>query len=68
MAEVDDLRRLNDADLAEDLEDTYRAVMNLRFRSATMQLSDVHAISKGRKRVARIKTIMKERELAQATQ
>jgi len=64
MAEIDDLRGLNDADLSQEMEDTQRALMNLRFRSATMQLSDVHAIRKARKRIARINTIMKERELA----
>ena len=68
MAETDDLRGLSDPDLAEEMENTQRALMNLRFRSATMQLSDVHAIRKARKRIARINTIMKERELALATQ
>ena len=68
MAEMDDLRGLSDPDLAEELENTQRALMNLRFRSATMQLSDVHAIRKARKRIARINTIMRERELALATQ
>ncbi len=64
MAEIDDLRGLNDADLSEEMEDSQRALMNLRFRSATMQLSDVHAIRKARRRIARINTIMRERELA----
>ncbi len=68
MAEMDDLRGLSDPDLAEELENTQRALMNLRFRSATMQLSDVHAIRKSRRRIARINTIMRERELALATQ
>jgi large subunit ribosomal protein L29 len=68
MAETDDLRGLSDPDLAEELENTQRALMNLRFRSATMQLSDVHAIRKARRRIARINTIMRERELALATQ
>ncbi len=68
MAEMDDLRGLSDQDLAEELENTQRALMNLRFRSATMQLSDVHAIRKARRRIARINTIMRERELALATQ
>ncbi len=68
MAEMDDLRGLSDPDLAEELDNTQRALMNLRFRSATMQLSDVHAIRKARKRIARINTIMRERELALATQ
>ena len=68
MAEMDDLRGLSDPDLAEELDSTQRALMNLRFRTATMQLSDVHAIRKSRKRIARINTIMRERELALATQ
>ena len=68
MAEMDDLRGLNDADLADELENSHRALMNLRFRSATMQLADTHAIRKARRRIARIYTIMKERELALATQ
>ena len=68
MAEMDDLRGLSDPDLTEELDNTQRALMNLRFRSATMQLSDVHAIRKARRRIARINTIMKERELALATQ
>jgi large subunit ribosomal protein L29 len=68
MAEMDDLRGLSDPDLTEELDNTQRALMNLRFRSATMQLSDVHAIRKARRRIARINTIMRERELALATQ
>lgn len=68
MAEVDNLRGLSDPDLSEELDNTQRALMNLRFRSATMQLSDVHAIRKARKRIARINTIMRERELALTTQ
>jgi large subunit ribosomal protein L29 len=65
---MDDLRGLSDPDLTEELDNTQRALMNLRFRSATMQLSDVHAIRKARRRIARINTIMRERELALATQ
>ena len=68
MAEMDDLRGLNDTDRADELENSQRALMNLRFRSATMQLSDSHAIRKARRRIARIYTIMRERELALATQ
>lgn len=68
MAEMDDLRGLSDPDLAEELDSSQQALMNLRFRSATMQLADVHAIRKARRRIARIYTIMRERELALTTQ
>ena len=62
--EIDDIRALTDDELAEELDATRRELMNLRFRTATMQLSNVNEIRKSRKRIARIKTIERERELA----
>jgi large subunit ribosomal protein L29 len=64
--EIDDIRALIDVDLIEELSQSRRALMNLRFRAATMQLSDVTEISKARKRIARINTVIKERQLAKA--
>lgn len=61
---VDDIRTLGDDELAEELEVTLKALMNLRFRAATMQLADVNEIKTSRRRVARIKTVLRERELA----
>ena len=63
---IDDIRTLGDDELAEELEETQRALMNLRFRAATMQLSDVNEIKRSRRRVARIKTVIRQRELARA--
>ena len=40
--------------------------MNLRFRAATMQLANVNEIKKAKKRIARINTVARERELARA--
>ena len=64
--EIDDLRALVDEDLATELEEAHRELMNLRFRVATMQLANVTQVKRVRKRIARINTIMTERELAQA--
>ena len=64
--EIDDLRTLSDEDLATELYETHREMMNLRFRVATMQLSNVNEISKARKRIARISTLMSERRRAAA--
>ena len=64
--EIDDLKGLTDDELAEELEESRQALMNLRFRAATMQLSNVHEIKKVRKRIARINTLVRERELAEA--
>ncbi len=65
---IDDITTLKDEELAEELVETQRALMNLRFRVATMQLADVNEIRRSRRRVARIKTIMRQRELAGAGQ
>jgi large subunit ribosomal protein L29 len=64
--EIDDLRALTDAELAEELEESQRGLMNLRFRDATMQLANVREIKKTRVRIARINTLIRERQLAGA--
>ena len=64
--EIDDIRALTDQELEEELDSTQRELMNLRFRVATMQLANVNEIKKARKRIARIKTVMRERELAKS--
>ena len=60
---VDDLRGMADQELVDELYDTRRELMNLRFRAATMQLSDVNQIKITKKRVAQILTVMRQREL-----
>ena len=64
--EIDDIRGLTDDELATELDDTRRALMNLRFREATMQLVNVNELRQARKRIARIETVKRERALAQA--
>lgn len=64
--EIDDLRALSDEDLTTELYETHRELMNLRFRTATMQLSNVNEIKRTKKRIARMNTVLRERELARA--
>ena len=64
--EIDDIRGLTDDELDTELNDSHRELMNLRFREATMQLVNVQEIKKIRRRIARISTVMRERELAKA--
>lgn len=64
MAEIDDIRALSDDELEDELGDTHRALMNLRFRAATMQLADMNEVGRAKRRIARIKTVIRERELA----
>ena len=64
--EIDDIRAMSDTELQQELNDTHRALMNLRFQVATMRLANVNEIRKTRKRVARINTVIRERELAKS--
>ena len=64
--EIDDLRAMNNEDLGKELDATRRELMNLRFRVATMQLANVNQIKKARKRISRINTVSRERELAKS--
>jgi len=63
VAEINDLRSLNDADLSEELESTQKEVMNLRFRVATLQLTNANEIKLAKKKIARIMTVIREREI-----
>ncbi len=60
---VDDLRGMGDQELVDELYDTRRELMNLRFRATTMQLSDMNQIKRTKRRVAQILTVMRQREL-----
>ena len=60
---IHEIRALSQEDTAKELESSYKELMNVRFRLATRQLSDTSQIKKVRRGIARIKTVMREREL-----
>ena len=61
---LSEIRELNDIELAKQLEEVHQELFNLRFRLATRQLVNHREIPRAKKTIARIKTIMKEREKA----
>ena len=63
MVRIDEFRALSTEDLAKQMEDSKQELLNLRFRLATKQLVNHRELPMVRKRIARIKTILKEREL-----
>ena len=67
MTQLNDIRARSVPELHEELDSTQRALMNLRFRSATMQLTDVNEIRRTRRHIARIMTVMRERELTEGS-
>ena len=60
---VDEIRALGNEELAKQLEATYQELFNLRFRLATKQLVNHREIPRVKKKIARMKMIMREREL-----
>lgn len=63
----EELRDLNDAELAEKLAEAKSELFNLRFQLATGQLDSPLKIREARREIARIKTVARERELAAET-
>ena len=62
MAEI---RKLTTQDLNKKLEENKKELFNLKFASATGNLEKPHRIKELRHEVARIKTVIRERELSE---
>ena len=60
---VGEIRALSTEDLAKQLEESHQELFNLRLRLATKQLVNHREIPRVQKEIARLKTIIREREL-----
>jgi large subunit ribosomal protein L29 len=60
---INEARALAKEDIEKELEESYREAMNIRFRLSTRQLNDTAQARKVRKKIARIKTVLREREI-----
>ncbi len=58
-----EIRALSDTELTKKLEEAHQELFNLRFKLATRQLVNHRELPKVKKRIARINTIITEREL-----
>jgi len=58
-----ELRAMTDTELRQALQEAYEELLNLRFRLSTKQLENTSCIRAVRHDAARIKTILREREL-----
>ena len=66
MSATDQLRELDDSTLLERLREAKDNAFKLRFRVATGQQDNVSEIGKAKREVARILTVLREREIAAA--
>ena len=60
---VEEIRVLNTEELVKQLEAAHKELFDLRFRLATKQLVNHREVRRVKKDIARLKTIMREREL-----
>jgi len=60
---IEEIRALKTDALAKQLEAAHEEFFNLRFRLATKQLVNHRELPRVKKEIARLKTIMREREL-----
>jgi large subunit ribosomal protein L29 len=62
-SKLSSLRELSDAELVSRLNDAHRELFNLRFQHFTRQLANYKRLEQVRHDIARIKTLLREREL-----
>ena len=62
----DDIRKLSDADLKKEIDESYRRLFALSLQRETLQLQNHREIPKMRRNVARLKTIEQQRKLSAA--
>ncbi len=60
-----EVRAMSIGEIERKLDDTYQELFNLRFQLATGQLKNVNRLSEVKHDIARMKTVLRERQLAE---
>ncbi len=60
---IQDIRDLSTQELEDKIKDLKEELFNLRFQNATNQLDNPMRIASVKKDIARVKTVLKEKEL-----
>ena len=60
-----DIRKMSDAEIEEQLTESRHELMNLRFQSITGQITDTSRFRVVRRDIARLETILRERQLVE---
>lgn len=64
---AEEIRDLSGEEIAEKIDAAREELFRLRFRSATQQLENPALIRKLRRDIARMKTILRQREMASSS-
>ncbi len=57
------IRALTDDQIQSELDNSFREMMNIRFRLSTRQINNPQELRNVKKTIARIKTVMRQRGL-----
>ena len=60
---ADEARTMSDVELGEAINEAYREIFNLQFQRGTRQLQNPMAMRQARRQVARLRTVLRERQL-----
>jgi large subunit ribosomal protein L29 len=60
-----EIRAMTSDELVQELGDAYEELFNLRFQFSTGQLENFNRLTEVKRDIARLRTIMRERELEQ---
>jgi large subunit ribosomal protein L29 len=60
-----EIRVMTSDELVQQLDDAYEELFNLRFQFSTGQLENFNRLTEVKRDIARLKTILRERELEQ---
>jgi len=58
---IDELRKLTDSDITEQIDGIRRELFDLRFQKATSQLANTHRFKEARVKLAHLLTVKNER-------
>ena len=62
---ISEVRELSNTELYRELSQQERALMNLRFQKTTRQLTNTNALRNTRRTIARIHTVIRERQIVE---
>ena len=62
---ISEVRELSNPELYRELLQQERALMNLRFQKTTRQLTNTNALRDTRRTIARIYTVIRERQIVE---
>ncbi len=62
---ISEVRELANTELWRELLEQERSMMNLRFQKTTRQLTNTNALRDARRNIARIHTVLRERQIVE---